>query len=196
MMDRYGTPLLAHAETADALPSLSCSRNLEHGDRLELDKSPDGQDGWTLSVYHVPGHAPGHLAFKESRYDALIVGDLVSTLSSILIDTKDGHLATYLHSLALLETITGGALYPGHGPPSLDSRGLVQKQIAHRKQREVQLLEALGSVPLTPDDLVRRVYADLPEALHPLAKRSLMSGLVKLSEEGRIEQSDSGFRLA
>ena len=63
---------------------------MEHGDEIVLGRAPDGSPGWKLTVYHVPGHARGHLAFQESRYGAIAVGDLVSTLSTILVDPSDG----------------------------------------------------------------------------------------------------------
>jgi ribonuclease/clavin/mitogillin len=192
---RYALPVYAHADTARELPELTCQRYLKEAEELPLGDSPDGGREWSLQVYHVPGHAPGHLAFRETRYKALLVGDLVSTLSSILIDPRDGHLATYMKSLELLEPLAEGALYPGHGPPAREGRKAIRAQIAHRRQRESQLLAALGPEPRSVSSLLAEVYRDVDEKLLPLAERSLLSGLLKLEEEGRVERAGSGYRL-
>ncbi|HXV63801.1 MAG TPA: MBL fold metallo-hydrolase [Vicinamibacteria bacterium] len=196
MQHRYDVLAFAHRECMTRLPGTRFGRALDHGDSIAIGKAPDGKDDWKLCVYHVPGHAPGHLAFQETRYGSIAVGDLVSTLSSILIDPSDGHLATYLNSLSFLETVTTGALYPGHGPPVLDGRGVIRKAIDHRRHREEQLLGALTRDAQTPGELVAKIYTDVEPGMHALAERSLLSGLLKLEEEERVVRSKRGYSLA
>ncbi|HSF19085.1 MAG TPA: MBL fold metallo-hydrolase [Vicinamibacteria bacterium] len=196
MQRRYDVLAFAHRECMTRLPGTRFGRALDHGDSIEIGNAPDGEGDWKLCVYHVPGHAPGHLAFQETRYGSIVVGDLVSTLSSILIDPSDGHLATYLKSLSFLETVTTGALYPGHGPPVLEGREVVRKTIEHRRQREEQLLEALTRDAQSPGELVAKIYTDVDPEMHALAERSLLSGLMKLEEEGRVVRSEGGYSLA
>ena len=184
MVRQFDVPVYGHVDCATHLPSVRFERMLEHGDEFELGAAPDGSEGWKLTAYHVPGHAEGHLAFQESRYGAIIVGDLVSTLSSILIDPRDGHLATYLHSLRFLETVTRGTLYPGHGPPNSNGKAVIRQTLEHRAKREAQLLEALTSQSQSTKELLDKIYTDVDPKMLPLAKRSLLSGLRKLEEEG------------
>lgn len=195
MQRRYGVPAFAHADCAAELPEASFGATLAHGDTVELGRAPDGSDDWKLHVYHVPGHARGHLAFQDSRYRAIIVGDLVSTISSILIDPSDGHLVTYLHSLELLRSVTTAALYPGHGPPARDGRKVIEHTLEHRREREEQLVAALSTQPQSARALVESIYADVPSTLHALAERSLLSGLIKLEEEGRVRHGQTGYAL-
>jgi glyoxylase-like metal-dependent hydrolase (beta-lactamase superfamily II) len=195
MQERFPVPAHAHRDQMARLPQARFGRTLEHGDEIDLGRAPDGSPGWKLRVYHVPGHARGHLAFQESRYGAIAVGDLVSTLSTILVDPSDGHLATYLESLRFLETVTTGALYPGHGPPSGEGRAVIQKTLAHRKERERQILDALSREPQTVSELLLRIYTDVDPSLYHLAERSLLSGLIKLEEEGRARRVEAGYSL-
>lgn len=193
---RYRIPLFAHPETADRLSGVECSGYLNDGDQLELGTAPDGSTGWKLEVLHLPGHAPGHLAFRESRYGAVMAGDLVSTLSPVLIDPCEGTLIQYLDSLERLQEITHGTLYPGHGPPALNGRQAVSRAIQHRKMREQKILRALQPTPRTLERIFENAYDDvLDPALRQLATRSLQSGLQKLVAEGKAEQSTHGFRL-
>jgi len=194
-LKRYELPLLAHRLAAESLPHFDFSDFLEHGQELELGLSPEGEPGWMLKVYHLPGHAPGHLVFQESCYQAVIVGDLISTLSSILIDPRDGHLATYVKSLQFLESITQGHLYPGHGNPTPDGRLVIQRTLRHRQKREQRLLEALGHSPRKLDAILPKVYVKLDQRVVKYAERSLLSGLIKLMEEGRVSEAAEGYQL-
>ena len=186
---RYQLEVLAHPLTLERLPELPCgSRALVDGDRLELGLAPDGRAGWGLSVYHTPGHDRGHLVFVEDRYGAALVGDLVSTLSTIIIDPPEGHLATYLASLRRIGAMSLGVLYPSHGPAARDGKTYIEKFIAHRGMREEQLVAGLTAGLSGVDQLLERVYRGTPPEIMPLAERSLVAGLEKLAEEGRVKR--------
>jgi ribonuclease/clavin/mitogillin len=194
---RYGVPVLAHAETLARLDLAAVTtHSLVDGDTLELGDAPDGSAGWTLTALHTPGHAVGHMCFQESRYGALLAGDLVSTVSTIVIDPADGgHLATYLASLRRVRERGLGVLHPAHGPVASDGAAALTRYLGHRALRERLLVEALA--PESPVDvaaLLPIVYADLTdERLLPIAARSLRAGLVKLVEEGRAREVPGGW---
>jgi len=190
---RYRLPLWGHPKTAKKLSNLKFERFLNHGDSLDLGPAPDGQLNWQLKVYHTPGHAAGHLAFQESRYGAVIAGDLISTVSTIVISPPDGHLATYLRSLGFLESVTTGALYPSHGPAVRDGKKVIQYYIQHRREREEKLLNALSFQPQSAFELVKKVYDDVDPGLWPLAEHSLRAGLIKLIEEGKCREVGEKF---
>jgi glyoxylase-like metal-dependent hydrolase (beta-lactamase superfamily II) len=174
---RYGVPVLAHAETLARIElSMVPTRALDDGDTLDLGDAPDGAPGWTLTALHTPGHAPGHLCFQESRYDALLAGDLVSTVSTIVIDPADGgHLATYLASLQRVRERGLGVLHPAHGPVASDGAAAITRYLEHRALRQRVLLAALArGAPVDADALLSKVYADVTdERLLPIAARSL-----------------------
>jgi ribonuclease/clavin/mitogillin len=194
---RYGVPVLAHAETLARLDLAAVpTRALVDGETLALGEAPDGSAGWTLTALHTPGHAVGHLCFQESRYNALLAGDLVSTVSTIVIDPDaGGHLATYLASLQRVRERGLGVLHPAHGPVASDGAAALTRYVEHRALRERLLVAALGpDAPCTLVALLRSVYADIiDERLIPIAARSLRAGLVKLVEEGRAREVPGGW---
>ncbi len=192
---RYQMPVLAHPRTLERLPPGAASlREVEDGDRLDLGTAPDGTSPWFLQAFHTPGHDQGHLAFVESRYRSAIVGDLVSTVSTIVIDPPEGHLATYLESLQRMLGESIETLYPAHGPAVRDGSGVLRRYLEHRQQREDALLQALTPEPQTIEQLVAPVYSDVPKDLHALASRSLRAGLDKLQEEGKARQEGDLWR--
>lgn len=186
---RFDLPVHAHPLTLDRIPAgFRRGRELLDGDELEL-AHPDGAP-WSLGCVHTPGHDRGHLIFVESRHRGAVVGDLVSTLSTIVIDPPEGHLATYLASLERARGLDLGVLVPAHGPFVREGSALLGEYLEHRRDRERALVRALARGPATPPELVAAVYTDVDPALHALAERSLLAGLQKLGEEGRAQPVD------
>jgi endoribonuclease LACTB2 len=186
---RLGAPIWAHAATAAALPDLPIDRHLDDGEVLAI-------GGRRLRVVFTPGHAVGHLCFRDEETRATAVGDMVAGLGTILIDPQGGHMATYLASLERLLDEDVGALLPAHGPVITDGPAKLREYLAHRRMREARVLAALGDAPRTAADLCAEAYADTPSFLWPLAQRSLLAHLVKLVEEGRAFSDGSSWRRA
>ncbi len=193
--ERYDLPVFAHPLTLERLPEpVRDPRVLDEGSRLDLGDAPDGTPDWHLEAYHTPGHDRGHLVFRESRYGALIAGDLASTVSTILIEPPEGHLATYLESLRRMRDLDFGHLYPAHGPAARDGRALLERYLEHRAMRRRLLEQALAEHgPAEIGALVPHVYADTSPKLYALAEQSLLAGLEQLEEEGLAQRQGMGW---
>jgi hydroxyacylglutathione hydrolase len=139
--------------------------------------------GWRLGVMHIPGHSAGHLAFVTG--DVAITGDHVLGWTSTLISPPDGDLRQFLASSARLRALGARAFLPGHGDVLANPEERLDWLVAHRRDREVQIVAALGEGPATVDTLVRRLYADVPANLWPAAARNVLAHLIALVEEGR-----------
>lgn len=184
--ERYGVPVWAHADAAVKIAGqVTVSRHLLDGERLDLGESTRGVR-WEMAAVLTPGHAPGHLAFHLPDYGVLLAGDLVSTLSSILVGPPDGHLATYLASLRRVLPLPLRLLLPAHGGPSARPGQVIQDAIDHRELRERQLLDALAAGPRTPAELVPEVYRGVPADLWRLAEVQLLGNLHKLRDDGVV----------
>ncbi len=193
---RYQLPVRAHRECYSRIESgFIVGEELKDGDRIDLGIAPDGTKDWHLSVMHTPGHAVDHLCFLESRYQAAIVGDMLSTISTILIDPPEGHMRTYLENLQRLADCGIKTLYPAHGPANRDGVALIKQFLEHRQDREKAIINALNVEAQDIDHLLPKIYDDVPEAVYPIASRSLLAGLIKLEEDKICEQDKNGWRL-
>jgi glyoxylase-like metal-dependent hydrolase (beta-lactamase superfamily II)/8-oxo-dGTP pyrophosphatase MutT (NUDIX family) len=194
---RYRVPVLAHPETARLLAGkVAVDRALNDGDRLDLGPAPHGRGAWHLEALLTPGHAPGHLTFYEPYYRLLFVGDMASTLSSVVIAPPEGDLTQYLESLRRLKELPSRLLLPAHGPASARPAAVLDDCLAHRAKREEQLVQALGPTPRTVADLTLELYRGLPANLMRLAEAQTVAGLIKLRREGRAQERDGGWALA
>lgn len=145
-------------------------------------------EGVTLHALHTPGHASDHLCYYLEEERALFTGDLILGGSTTVIPPDDGDLEQYLASLRRLLGLDVQRIYPGHGPVLEPARPVIEEYIAHRLEREAQIVVALRAGAETVPEIVARVYRDVAPALHPVARLSVQSHLVKLEREGRVRR--------
>jgi glyoxylase-like metal-dependent hydrolase (beta-lactamase superfamily II) len=122
---------------------------------------------------------------------ALLSGDLVSALSTMLIDPDTGDMDAYLASLDRAAAAGAKVLLPAHGPP-LPVKALAQVR-DHRLAREASLVEALAGGPSSLERLARSVYADTPDVAAFLSERQTLAHLIRLRRAGRARQTDAGW---
>ena len=160
---------------------------------LELTLLDDGAvartEGATLRGVLTPGHAPDHLCFVLEEEHALFSGDNVLGVGTTVIPNQSGDLGQYLDSLARLLALAPRRIYPAHGPVIEDGVAKLREYIAHRHDRERQILAALEGGPKGVMEIVKVVYAAYPEALHLAAAQSTTQHLRKLEREGRVRAS-------
>ncbi|MDH3704929.1 MAG: MBL fold metallo-hydrolase [Acidimicrobiia bacterium] len=151
--------------------------------------------GWSIECVHTPGHISNHLCFALAEESALFSGDHVMGWSTTIIPPPDGDMAAYLGSLRLVAHRAERVYYPTHGAAITNPVPYVESLLAHRLDREQQILDHLSLGPATIPDMVAALYADVPEELHRPAARSVRAHLVQLVAEDRIG-SDAGEATA
>ncbi len=92
------------------MPKVTISQPLAEGDELTL-----GQDRW--DVWHVPGHAPGHVILHCAAQATVLGGDLLFQGGYGRIDLPGADPVAMAHSLTrLLALPPETRVCPGHGP--------------------------------------------------------------------------------
>ncbi len=195
-----GAAGLAARTGAERLGFASCDGF--DADRTVVDGFDLHRPGLHLRAVHTPGHASNHLCYLAELPHVvgpgkgptmLFSGDHVMDGSTVVISPPDGDMAVYLASLALLLRLKPAVdvIAPGHGNLIEDPGGAVDAYVAHRVAREELVAEALAAAgSATVDELIPVVYADVDEARHPVARRSLWAHLRKLADEGRARTPD------
>ncbi len=93
----------------------------------------------------------------------------------------------YIESLHVVDARRDDLAIPTHGPPIPAPGAYVDALIAHRYDREAQVLAGLRRGLTTVPALVLDLYADVRKELHKPAARSVLSHICKLVDEGRVE---------
>lgn len=192
-----------HVDHWPAAPALAARTGAEvvafaSRDGLEVDRTvADGEvvgagDG-ALRAIHTPGHASNHLCFWDEGRRTLLTGDHVMSGSTVVIAPLDGDMADYLASLERVRALQPAALAPAHGPLLTDPEAYLTHYIDHRLAREAAVAEALaaaGPAGADTEAIVKAVYVDVHELLHPVARFSVWAHLRKLAAEGRARGDD------
>jgi len=156
---------------------------------------PVTTEGATLRGVHAPGHAPDHLNFMLEEEHALFSGDNVLGVGTTVIPAESGDLGDYLRSLEKLLAEKPTRIYPAHGPVIADGVAKLREYIAHRGERERQIVAALASGPKRAIEIVQIVYAAYPPALHAAAAQSVIQHLRKLLREHRVTRDAAAADL-
>ncbi|MCW3000489.1 MAG: beta-lactamase domain protein [Solirubrobacterales bacterium] len=179
-----------HGDHADGIPALVRALGGDvpvHAARYPGDVTiGNGDMIGSFAVAATPGHAPDHLAFVI--YDTVFSGDAVLGAGSVFVAPDPGALRGYLAGLQLLKALQPRRIWPGHGPVVEDPIARIDAYIAHRLEREHDLLDALAAGGRTIDALLDAAWSDVPDVLRPAAAVTLAAHLDKLEEEGRLPE--------
>jgi len=183
----------AHRLTAEVLEGrVRVDRLIEDGDVIDL----EGEPSISLRALHTPGHTRGHLSFYDERAGALLTGDNVVGVGSVLIDPVEGSVRDYLASLERYRALPRlVALFGGHGPAVGSPRAKIDEYVEHRLTREREVLAAVRAGATTPEEIVAVAYKDVHPKMHALAARAVLAHVMKLEEDGLVRRDADG-RLA
>lgn len=152
-------------------------------------------EGATLEAIWTPGHASDHLCFLLREERVLFTGDMVLGAGTTVIP-PDGDLGDYLASLERLQALDVERIFPAHGPAIEEPQRKIGEYLAHRALRDEQILEALAAGLTRVEDVVRRIYTDVPEFLHRAAGVSVEAHLRRFVKIGRVVRDGEDWRPA
>ena len=104
----------------------------------------------------------GSVAVLARERHALLSADTVLGVTTTLVRPGEGDLRLYVESVAALRDLAPRVIYPGHGGPVTDPVGRMEELIAHRRQREEQVLSQLAMGATTVMDIRDALYIGHP----------------------------------
>lgn len=200
------SPLAARLSALSGAPVYGCSRKPAPGQapasggeedddtafRPDVELCDGGTvsgPGWTLEAVPTAGHTSNHICYAFAEENALFSGDHVMAWSTSVVIPPDGDMAAYLASLQRVKARGFSTLWPTHGPPVTQVEPFLEAYIAHRLEREAQVLEAVRAGSNSIGQIVELLYVGLDPRLKPAAAQSVLSHLIKLTAEGRVRTS-------
>lgn len=147
-------------------------------------------DGWTLRAIHTPGHCSNHICYHLAEENSLFSGDHVMGWATSVVGPPDGSMQDYLASLRKLLPLEHDRYWPTHGPAIPDPIRYVQAFIAHREEREEQIVAYLRGGARQIADFVPEMYAKYDKRLWYPAANSVHAHLLHLVETGRVNVVD------
>ncbi len=170
---------------------------VEEGGDMEFQPDVLVQDGdiieggdWSVECVYTPGHTSNHMCFQLRESKVLFTGDHVMGWSTSIISPPDGDMAAYMESLQKLLERDDELYWPTHGPVIDDPKAHVLAFIAHREERETQILKCIDQGVHNILDMVPLMYKDTPEFMYPAAARSVLAAIEYLVAKGTLSVID------
>jgi glyoxylase-like metal-dependent hydrolase (beta-lactamase superfamily II) len=149
-----------------------------------------------LTVVHTPGHAPDHLCLWHEPTGSVFGGDLAIRDTTVWIPSSaHGDLRAYLQSLERILALHPSRIFPAHGPVIDDPGSLLRAYVAHRADREREILAALRAGERTAAAIAAKIYSTLHQSLLPRAEETVSAHLEKLEREGRARCTDNAWHI-
>ena len=192
-------------EVPKAKDSVITEAGADYGFKPDVSLCGGGQilsgPGWTVEAIATPGHTSNHICFALQEENALLSGDHIMGWSTTVVSPPDGDMTDYMNSLDLIKAREFTTLWPTHGPPVTEVTPFIEAYIAHRKDREAQVIAALRSGQTRIKAMVPVLYAAVDARLHPAAARSVLGHMIDLVNRGVViadgpPDLDADYRLA
>jgi glyoxylase-like metal-dependent hydrolase (beta-lactamase superfamily II) len=172
------------------------TRPLADGDVIEL-------AGRRLEVLFRPGHSVMDTVFWDAERQFGFVGDHLlphissNPLISRPLDGSPGRtrsLIAYLESMAKTQELPEGSLlFPGHGEPIDEHRGLIDTRFASTERRKEKLLRLIADGPRSGYELAQSMWGNIAVTQAFLTLSEVIGHMDILEAEGRVrEVEDDG----
>ncbi|MGQ0560040.1 MAG: MBL fold metallo-hydrolase [Sphingosinicella sp.] len=165
-------------------------------DRVLADGEELAGKGWSLLALATPGHTSNHLCYALEGSGVLFTGDHVMGWSTTVVSPPDGDMSAYMDSLDKLGERDDRLYLPAHGPPMTETKARIAELIAHRREREQQILARLHAGDRRTEALVPVIYAEVDPRLHPAAGRSVLAHLYDLERRGEVTRDGDDWSPA
>lgn len=159
------------------------------------DTIPLGGRGW--QVLHMPGHTRTQTCFYQPGTQGFLSADMLLPVTPTPIvevpptgQKRQPALPVYLDSLAKVEALEIGKVYPGHGEPFHRHRDVIKKQRARIEQRKEECYRLIENGVDTAVALTNVMYQSYPSELRSAGLWMLVGYLDLLLAEKRVTAVD------
>jgi glyoxylase-like metal-dependent hydrolase (beta-lactamase superfamily II)/8-oxo-dGTP pyrophosphatase MutT (NUDIX family) len=181
----YGIPMMMSQDTFERLSRMI--PGYFEGVKIEFLKQGDKVTKWLgreVIVHEVPGHDEGQLALAPEDLSWFIAGDLFQGVGTVVIGDDEGDMKKYFQTLEKIISLNPRVVFPSHGI-GLGGVAILEATLAHRKQREEQILK-LTQEGHGPQQILEELYKEVDQRLWPYAMKNILKHLDKLHSEGRL----------
>ncbi len=184
-----GASIVVHAAAAASAEEHGVKADVlvEDGDILDI-------GGVRLEVIHAPGHTPDSICYYIKEGGTLFSGDLIVGFGTPVI-AGGGDIGEYVASLRRLLRYRVRLICPGHGPLVRQPQRKIKELIAHRLEREKQIVSCLRHGRRRVTELMAQIYPELDQRLAELARLQIAAHLEKLVHEGKVAVFDEEYSL-
>ena len=157
-------------------------------DHFLEDKEKISSLEWEVVAHHTPGHLSNHICYQY--LDKLFTGDQIMEWSTSVISPPEGDVSQFINSCEKIYNLHCEKFYPGHGIPVENPSERIVELIAHRKKREVEILNFLKNRDATISQITRNIYLNIDQNLLSVASRNVKAHLIDLIIKKQVTVDD------
>ena len=179
-------------------------------DRLLEEGGEIRRGGRRILFIPAPGHTPGNAVYFEPETGVLFSGDQVIPGVNpnpgwhwdIGADPPERcrGLLDFSRSLERVRALDARFAYPGHGVPTDDIEGEIDRMERRNERRQHQLLELLADGPAAPYELLAGMFKRMPDRRLYQALAEVTGHIDVLVDQGKAVERERGgileYRLA
>lgn len=150
--------------------------------------------GLELVLVSAPGHTQDSIAIMVPEAKIIFTGDTILGRGTTVVAYPDGNLGQYFASVQRIRELTIEhhltQILPGHGPTITGPLEAIDYYLEHRQARLQQVTDCLTELSADPatdpslaQQVVEKVYADVPQHLWPPATLSVLAQLEYLASQ-------------
>ena len=125
----------------------------------------------------------------------MFTGDHVMGWSTSVIGPPDGDMTQYMRSLELLLNRDDEVYWPTHGTSISNVKDYVHAFIAHRLERELQIIDCVAQGYSKIPDMVPVMYTETDPSLYGAAARSVLAAMARLLANGQVVSNEPELSL-
>lgn len=189
--------------TLEELTSVICGETrwvtpLIEAEEIKQDHTFSFEGGVELKPLFTPGHTVGHVCYYEVGSRNLFSGDhlLDQITPNPLVGPaaeeakrRTQNLVQYLDTLARLQDLDVQKVFPAHGGPVEDYRGLIKQVVDHHWARAGRIAGILGDQELTAYEIAQALFPALEGYDIVLGVCEVLGHLDLLLDKGVVTES-------
>ena len=149
-----------------------------------------------LKAVHTPGHSSGSTCYLSSEGEMFagdtLLKDMTPNAAFGAADQESVGLADYIGSLHRVRALRPTRIHPGHRGPLDDVHGYVRVSLDRYRMRQAEILRLLEDGPVTPFEVMERLFGPLPMEEVLLGMTEVLGHLEVLGDEGIVAREDRG----
>lgn len=152
--------------------------------------------GTVLKAVHTPGHSSGSTCYLSAEGDLFAGDTLLRDMTPIAAfggaDRESVGLADYIASLHRVKALRPAVVHPGHRSAIDDVSRYVAESVNRYRARQEAILRLVQSGPITPFEVVEKLFGTLPIEEILLGITEVLGHLEVLEHEGILAHEERG----
>ncbi|MFX1380687.1 MAG: MBL fold metallo-hydrolase [Promethearchaeota archaeon] len=168
---------------------------IEDPEEIIEDTTEISINGELWKIIPSPGHAIDHISLYNEEKGILFSGDNILRSITTWLGPPNSDVAEYIDTIKKIENLPNLKLIlSAHGSPIENPKERITEILAHRKERENQVLEIIynnSKNGISPKGIIKAIYPNNSRFLHQVARGWVVLTLKMLENKNLIRRIDS-----